>query len=172
MDGSLPCKLAAMNFKSSFLIIIFLLPLLAFGQKKNSLSLSMSINPDFHLNSVYDVENEQVISNSFALVVGSSKSNVILYAAIPSGITGSTSTSMPVTTLRLRLNHTTCPAGQQQNVNSSDIIMNTTPALLFKQKKKNKLTANWYYDVKIPPIGYSLAPGDYHYTFQFTLTQQ
>lgn len=161
-----------MNTQSSIFLVIFFVPALVFAQKKNSLSLSVDIPPNFNYTTTYDVETEQIITNAFNLIVQSEKNNVIVYAAIPSGITGSASTPMPVSNIRLKLNHTTCPTGQQQQVVTTDILMNTTPVAMFRQNRKKNLTARWYYDVKIPAIGYSYAPGQYNYTFRFTMTQQ
>lgn len=136
------------------------------------MSASVDVPSDFTLNSTTDLETEHTIYNSIRLTVKSGRNNVLIYAAIPSGITSQYAASIAVNNISLKLNHTTCPSGQQQNVVTTDVMMNNTGTLLFKQKKKNNLTAYWYYDVKIPALGYSYAPGHYQYTFQFTMTTQ
>lgn len=153
------------------LILLFCSPANAQADRDNYIQLYITANPDFELNTTALLESPQTIANAFYIAVASKRNHATVYAAIPSNITSATATPMPVSTISLRYNHTTCPGGQQMSIRSSDIAMNTTPTFLFQQGKKNKLIAYWYYDIKIPAIGYNYAPGSYHFTIQFTITQ-
>jgi hypothetical protein len=154
-------------------ILLLLLPTLSFAQpnNKNYLSFGLDVAPNFTLNSTSLLESPQTISNSFHLTVRTERNNASVYASIPSDITTSTSTAMSAGNIKLNLNHTDCPAANQSSVNNNDIPMSTSNTLLFKQIKKGGLIADWYYDVIIPALGYNYAPGDYDFTFLFTLTQ-
>lgn len=135
------------------------------------MQVDINVNPYFQINSTFLLENPQTISNALYIKVASKKNDATISAAIPSGISSSTSTPMPASNIKLCYNHTTCPVAQQKSIQQGDIPMGSSPSVLFQQKKKNKLTAYWYYDIKIPAIGYNYAPGNYNFTIQFTMTQ-
>lgn len=155
------------------LFTLLLLSIISTGQPNsdNYIRCDLTTNLRFDINSTSLVENPQTLSNAIMLTVASKRNDATIYASIPGGITTSTSTPMPAGNIILKYNHTTCPSKQQKNVITSELPLNTGSTLLFRQGKKSNLTAYWYYDVKIPALGYSYMPGNYNFTIMFTMTQ-
>lgn len=145
----------------------------SFGQANstNYLQFNLVSSITGTLNTESLLENPQTLVNAFYLKVRTERKDCYVYASIPSGITTTAPTSMASSNVILDYRSTTCPSAQQGSINQSDIPMSATNSLLFWQKRKNGTIANWYYDVKIPALGYTYAPGDYNFTIQFTMTQ-
>lgn len=137
----------------------------------NYLDLSIDIPPNFTLNTATGIQTAQTISNCMHLTVASKSNHASISVAIPAGISTTSGTPMAVGTLKMKFNHTDCPAAQKRSVVTADVTMSTSPVFLFQQGKKNSLVAHWYYDLKLPILGYNYAPGTYNYTLQFTMTQ-
>jgi hypothetical protein len=123
------------------------------------------------LNTTTLLENPQVFSSALQFYMETDRNNCTVYAAIPSGITTTTNTPMSVGNIILTFNNTDCPAQYQGAYSTSDIPMTTSNQALFHKLKHVGGTSNWYYDVKVPAIGYAYKPGTYNYTLQFTMTQ-
>lgn len=162
------------------LIFILLLPICSLAQ---SLSVNVQFNPNFTFSNTTALEAAAgtspytLISNSFIINVSNANVNTgKVYIALESpGISTGSGTPMAVGTLKVKFNHTDAPAADYTGLVTADVPMTvyggtgSPGTLLFTQKKKNA-TYHYYYDVKLPLIGYSYAPGSYNYTFRVTMS--
>jgi hypothetical protein len=136
----------------------------------NYVSLTVVTTPSYNINTTSEYENTQTLSGAIKLSLKTGKTSCSIYASIPAGITTTSGTSMSVGTVMLAYNSTTCPAPTQNGHTTGNIAMGTSNTFLFGEKKTST-QYSWVYDVIIPAIGYTYAPGTYNYTFQFTMTQ-
>ena len=158
--------------KSPFLIIFFIIIYFnSFGQNSsNYLSVIVLNPPNFNLNTTSLLENDQVLSSAIQIQIGTG-SNATVYVSVPSGISTTTSTPMPTSNLLLNFNNTDDPSQYQGSYSTNDIALTTSNQVLFHKLAHNGYYSNWYYDVKIPAIGYTYKPGTYSYNIKFTMTQ-
>jgi len=136
----------------------------------NNLVISVSTSPNFTLNTATLLENAQSITNAFYIGIKTGRRACNVYVSVPSGITTTQPTSMPVGNIELTYRSTTCDGAHLGTITSGTLPMTTSNQFLFSQKS-TATQYKYYYDVNIPAIGYTYNPGTYNYTFQFTMTQ-
>jgi hypothetical protein len=135
------------------------------------MQLTVSRTPSFTLNTTSLLENPQVISSAFDIYIETDRSDCHIYASIPSGIATTSSTPMAPSNIILDFNNTDCPSAYIGSYTTADIPLSTSNTLLFYKLKHKGGVSHWYYDCKIPALGYSYRPGTYNYTIKFTMTQ-
>lgn len=123
------------------------------------------------LDATGELEGAQTVPNSFYLSCMSKTSNCRVYVSVPAGISTNTSTSMATSNFHIKFNHTDCPAGDQMAVTTAEVTLSSSNQQLFQKKAHNNSLTKWYYDFKVPALGYNFAPGNYYCTLQFTMTQ-
>ena len=161
------------------LLIIFLLtaPMSSFAQwgggwnyNSNSLNLVPIMPWYFYINSASDLENVQTVPYAFKLEVNSSDNKCFISAKISSSTSpaGFSSSSYP---LFLDYAVTNAPSYKYSNLLTSPIQLSQSNTKLFNQAQSGT-TYDYYYHMKLGPLGYDYIPGNYSWTITFTMTQQ
>ena len=135
----------------------------------NYLTLTTLTPWNFIINTPAKLESTQVITNAFKLQVKSSASNCTVYAKVTNGYTpsGFIPTSSP---LYVDFNYTTCPSSKYSNLTATPINLFLTDVKLFNQSLSSTVY-EYYYHLRLGPLGYDYPPGAYSFTITFTMTQ-
>ncbi len=171
MPGCFKKEDILLKFIPACVSLIFLFTTAGAQNKDNYLELNSQSYGYTVFSTPESLEQELYVSNAFSLTVQTEKNNASVYVSLPYGIRTFYGQTISPENIVLKLNNTTCNSSYRRQVATGDVPLSTSNQLLFQQLKRNNYDATWYYDVTLKPLGYSVAPGFYYFTLQFTMTQ-
>jgi|GEM_PF-981951 len=137
------------------------------GGDKNYLEVDLHSSINFTVSQPSHFENTQTINNAIKLKFKTKDSDCSVFAKISSYNTpqGANSNVIPIE-LEMRSND----SKKAMSVMTQPLQLTLYDQLLFKNKKENS-TNNFFYDVRLMPLGYDYPEGQYSFTILFTMTQ-
>jgi hypothetical protein len=158
------------NKISVFLIIN--VTLLLFGMQKlfsqdyyNYLDVESSVTT-FNLNTVAELETEQVQTNAFTITIRSRFDNFNVYASIYSNYssTGYVASSNGLA-IKLR------SVSPSRTANFNKVPITGSNQLIIQSTRTNNSSVVYTYDMYVGPVGFDIPPGSFNATILFTMTQ-
>jgi hypothetical protein len=155
---------------SVFLIIN--VSILLFGMQKifcqdtnNYLEVASSISA-FNLNTVAELETEQIQQSAFTITVKSRNDNFNVYASIYS-YNSSNGYVLSSNVLGLKL-RTVSPA---RTANFNKVPITGENQLIIQSTRTNNSSVVYTYDMYVGPVGFDIPPGSLNANILFTMTQ-
>lgn len=151
-------------------ILFFLLPIFSKAQNaSNNLLVVFNGNFYFNINSIEDMESEQIQNNAITIRVKTRNNNASVYAKL-------SSYSMPagayITSSPVAIKFASSTSSNYQSMNTQKIMLTTVDQFLFTQPKHaNNGYKEFRYNFILGPLSYDYNPGNYGFTILFTMTQ-
>lgn len=137
------------------------------SEKNNYLEVGVNSSMNFTVSDPSHFENTQTIVNALNLKFNTQKSNCSVYAKVSAYTTPS---GADRTTIPIELQHRLNDSKNVTNLVTDPIQLTYADQRLFVQPKKNS-DFNFYYDLRLKPLGYNYPEGQYNFTLLFTMTQ-
>jgi hypothetical protein len=138
------------------------------SNKEDYFEVEVQTGLNFVVDQPEDFERTDVKVNAVKLNVRSKKDPCTIYARISSYNTpnGADRSNIPI-----ELQHRSDNSSKAYNLVTTPVQLTTTDQRLFNQTKNNK-ELNYYYDVRLMPLGYDYPEGQYNFSILYTMTKQ
>lgn len=135
--------------------------------KKNYLEVDVQSGLNFTISGPDDFENAQIKPNAIKLKFMTRDSDCSIYAKVATYTTpnGANKNTIPLE-LELRSNN----GKKAMGVVTAPLQLTNYDQRLFVQPK-DKQAFNFFYDLKLQPLGYDYPEGQYNFNILFTMTQ-
>lgn len=138
------------------------------ANNNNYLDVNLNSNLNFTINQPEELENTQTLTNAIRLNFMTKRKNCGIYAKVASYTApyGADKTNVP-----LELKHRSDNSNNVSSLVTTPLHLTTYDQRLFIQPK-SKQEYNFYYDLRLMPLGYDYPEGQYNFTLMFTMTQE
>ncbi len=137
------------------------------NDNQNYLEVNVNSTLSFSCETPEDLENVQTINNAFRLKFKTKNSDCSIYAKVSNFTTpsGGNPNDIP-----LELQYISDNSSSAYSLIRTPVKLTNVDQRLFVQPRKSQ-TFQYYYDLRMAPVGYDFRAGQYSYTITFTMTQ-
>lgn len=137
------------------------------NDNQNYLEVNVNSTLSFSCETPEDLENVQTINNAFRLKFKTKNSDCSIYAKVSNFTTpsGGNPSDIP-----LELQYISDNSSSAYSLIRTPVKLTNVDQRLFVQPRKSQ-TFQYYYDLRMAPVGYDFRAGQYSYTITFTMTQ-